>query len=901
MKKVFSLDKGWKLKKEIDILKSGLDDYFNMFDSDAKTGMSSDARGNSYYDGDWDGVNLPDDWNTREKCSKDFEDNTHGHKPRGVVWYRKTFSMDKEFEDKRIFLKFEAIAIKSDIWLNSIKIVHSESGYTPIYVEVTDFIRTDRQNCLAVRCDNTVKEGWWYEGGGIYGNTWLIVADRALLTENGTFIHSEKISDDTWNVKLDIEIDTPETTVMDEAYQLFIVSKELGVRESIAAAKSKNTLDLAIYNPILWDIENPKLYEFEIKLMFYGEIVDTIRIQHGFRTIQFDSKKGFFLNEKSVKLKGVCIHHDFAGVGIAVPYEIQRYRIQKLKEMGCNAIRTSHNPQLENFYRACDEMGILVMDEVRHFSSTTECLEQLKTFIRRDRNHPCVIMWSIFNEEPLQCTTIGKKIARTMKKLVYELDGTRPVTGGMNGPMEIEGVVKEIDIVGFNYGQYEYDEFHEIYPDIPIIGSETASYLTTRDTVETKAPYLSSFGNVLFENLHKWSANIGDTWKYIDERDFVAGGFDWTGFDYRGECGGYPEAVCNFGAMDLCGFPKGAFYWHKVIWEDTPQIYLSPYWNYTPDAQVQVVCYSNCDEIEVFLNDEKIYSGKHDKYRMSIIDTVYKPGTLKAVGYRNGEVVAEHILSSPSGERRLILQPARSVITNRHDDWDVVDVFLTDEKGTVIADASEEVRFDVEGGSVIGVGNGDICFHEEEKRNFINLFHGCAQLIVAGEKDLEITARCDELIGFCNIKVNESDSVEYVLNENIQIEIASWRQSDVQGHYIEEQFIADLMFAWIPTTVGYGKNLLYSGKQGFSEVCGQVMLTPNMREKKFAVVFEKIQGNVDIYLDHDFAGGFIDGEHIVIPIDMQKYEDSLVVSVVFKLEGSDCGIVGNVYIAEIDA
>lgn len=329
-----------------------------------------------------------------------------------------------------------------------------------------------------------------------------------MLSEYGTFIRSKKLNANKWQLNIDVEAEIP-----NNEYTIEISSDDLNINKVIHA-NNKNTIEVNVTNPEYWSINNPKLYEITIKLINNNEIADIKKIKHGFRTIRFDSENGFFLNDEPTKLKGVCIHHDFACIGIAIPYEIQLYRIQRLKEMGCNVIRTSHNPQLEGFYQACDELGVLVMNEVRHFSSTVECLNQLKTFILRDRNHPCVILWSIFNEEPLQCTAIGRQIAKTMKNTINTLDGTRPVSGGMNGPMEIEGVIKELDVIGFNYVQYEYNEFHSIYPNIPIISSETASYLTTRDTIFNNPPYLSSFGNILYENLHKWSANIGDTWKY---------------------------------------------------------------------------------------------------------------------------------------------------------------------------------------------------------------------------------------------------------------------------------------------------------------------------------------------------------------------------------------------------
>ena len=885
MKKIISLDKGWKFKKESDIFSSELKDYFNMFESNTKTGMSSDARGNSFFDNDWDNVDLPDDWNTRENADIEFEDRCHGHKPKGAVWYRKSFKLKHFIEGKRIFLKFDAIAINSEIWFNSIKIAQSESGYTPIYVEVTDFIKPDRQNCISVRCANSVKEGWWYEGGGIYGNTYLIIADKAMLSEYGTFIRSKKLCDNKWQLSIDIEAEIP-----DNDCSIEISSGELNINKTIHA-NSKNAIEVNVDAPECWDINNPKLYEITIKLICGNKITDIKKIKHGFRTIRFDSDNGFFLNDKHIKLNGVCIHHDFACVGIAVPYEIQLYRIQRLKEMGCNAIRTSHNPQLEGFYRACDELGILVMNEARHFSSTAECLNQLKTFILRDRNHPCVILWSIFNEEPLQCTTVGRKMAKTMKNTVNALDGTRPISGGMNGPMEIEGVIKELDVIGFNYVQYEYDEFHAIYPNLPIIGSETASYLTTRDTVSNKPPYLASFGNTLYENLHKWSSNIGETWKCINDRNFVCGGFDWTGFDYRGESGDFPACVCNFGAMDLCGFPKGSFYWHKVIWDSSPQVYLSPYWEYEEGQTVSIACYSNCDYIEIYLNNTLVHSAEHDKYNMDIINIAYVPGELKAIGYINGKIAANHLLNTPSEKRMIVCEPVNGSLVN---------VYLTDENRNIIHNSSDEIKFNVTGGKIIGVGNGDICNCNAEQTDRVRLFHGCAQLAVCGSDTVEITAATGNIKGTCTVHPSADPDLEYVLNEPSEIDVAPWRQSDVQSAYIEKEFIADLMFAWIPTTVGYGKNLLYSGKTGYAEICGQFNITDNMKGCNLYIIFEEIQGDADIYFNKDFIGAFKNEKDVRIPIDTNRYCGSVTVSVILKLTGGDCGLTGNVYVAESD-
>lgn len=375
----------------------------------------------------------------------------------------------------------------------------------------------------------------------------------------------------------------------------------------------------------------------------------------------------------------------------------------------------------------------------------------------------------------------------------------------------------------------------------------------------------------------------------IDDRNFVCGGFDWTGFDYRGESDAFPACVCNFGAMDLCGFPKGSFYWHKVIWDSSPQVYLSPYWEYEIGQIVRIACYSNCDYVEIYLNNDLIYSVEHNKYKMETIELKYNPGELKAIGYINKKSVAQHILNTPSDKRMIVVEPVAENIVN---------VYLTDENHNIIHTSFDEVMFNISGGKIVGVGNGDICNCNAEHTNTVKLFHGCAQIVVSGYHNIEVTASLGDITGKCNIELNIDDSTKYILNESVQIDIATWRQSDVQESYIEDKFIADLMFAWIPTTVGYGKNLLYSGKIGYSEICGQFNITDNMKKCNMAVIFEEIQGDADIYFNKDLVAQCEDEKDIKIPIDMNKYSKSITISVVFKLKGCDCDLSGNVYVIQ---
>lgn len=883
MKEIYEIQEGWKFRIERKKTETAIDDYFDMYRQDSKTGVSADERGSAFFDNDWQTVALPHDWCSFEAADSGDRDSGQGYKPQGVVWYRKHITLTDAFDNKRVFLKFDAIAIQSVIWFNGIKVAESSSGYVPVTVEVTDFLEIGKQNCISVRVDNTVKEGWWYEGGGLCGKAYLIATEKSRFRDDGIYVFGDKQPNGRWKVTVRAEVE-PDSA--DGSLFLEAGCEELGISGGKPAGEY-NELTFETNIGQVWDIESPKRYSFRVRLRKDGKVIEEAVIRTGFRTVEFDPERGCFLNGRHIKLKGVCIHHDFAGVGIALTDDIQRYRVRRLKEMGCNAIRCAHNPHQASLYRACDELGVLVLDEARHFSSTAERMEQLETFIRRDRNHPSVIAWSLFNEEPLQCTITGEKMFRKMKALVNRLDGTRPVSGAMNGPMESQGVIKAMDMMGFNYIPYEYDEFHGAYPRMPIWGSENSSYMTTRGVTEKEENRRRCFTDYPGENLYQWSANIGDTWKMVDERDFVMGAMDWTGFDYRGECGPYPSTVSSFGAMDLCGFPKDSYYWHQVIWKEEKQVHLSPRWNGIAGERTAFACYSNCDHVVIRINGEIVHDGPHSKYDRILVDTIYRPGTVIAEGYVNGIPAAKEEMKSYG-------DPFALKITAESES--IVSVSVVDRQGNRVEDADDEVTFRAEGGVVLGVGNGDNCFVNAERADRVKLFYGRALAVVNGAREtVRVTVSAPGLESdSCLLRKEIKDSRE-LPKEKLKVYVPVWRQSDVQETYIEARHISDLMFAWIPTTVGYGKNMLYSGKTGFSEVCGQLPVGENRENGSVTLVFEKIDGSADIYLNRDFVVGVQDEKNIRIPIDGKKYVNP-VVSVVFKLSGGDCGISGKVYL-----
>lgn len=897
MKKIYSMNSDWKFKIIKENENTHMEDYFDMFSNNSKTGAAADMRGNSYYDEAWEDTELPNDLSLFEKASAE-NSASQGYKPPMKAYYRKNFTLDNSFENKKIFLKFDAIAVCSTIYINGIKLHSSSSAYTPITIDITDFIEINKQNSLCVYVSSTPNEGWWYEGCGIYGNTYLIACDRCHLIEYGTFVKTANIEKNKWKLELSSEISehTPNTRLEYEINGLFKTEAEY--------KDGKYRSEIIIDNPDLWSPDFPNLYTLNVRLYNKDELSDTEDISVGFRTVTFDTEKGCCINSVPIKLKGVCLHHDHAGVGIAVPYDLHVFRLKKLKEMGCNAIRTSHNPQLKEFYKACDELGFLVMNEVRHFSSTSECLSQLETFIRRDRNHPCVIMWSMFNEEPLQCTKIGKNMVRSMKAVIEKHDGTRPVTGGMNGPFESEGVVECVDIMGFNYMQYGYDEFHKLYPNLPIMGSETGSYLSTRYTSETCMEDLKrcSFGNVLGENLCAWSATPEDTWKNIEERNFVIGGFYWTGIDYKGECGAFPSVVSSFGAMDICCFPKDNFFRHKSVWSEQPVLNAVPYYF---DDCTRINCYSNCDRLEVYTDGKLFDSFENNKFapRPVIVDKDCK--SVEITGLTNGQKVISTAVEKHSKGTSLKLEPSCDCLTTAKDSLCIINICLTDDNNNVDLDADNIVKISVTGGAkLIGVGNGNNTCRDLDKSDTIPMFHGCCQAIVASdgsENNAEITITCQNTDSQ-TITLSKTQAVRLpeIHGEPCQISIMSWRASDVHDCYPEDKNIANLMFAWIPTTVGYGKSLMFSKKHGYGIIAGQFIAPTPVDGKKPVIVFEKILGSFDIYFNKTLVKKHIDcNNEIILDIPQELHGKNIILTIVFEINGEDCGIPGTVYVKTI--
>jgi beta-galactosidase len=733
----------------------------------AKQGPDSgDAAQAKFDDSAWREINLPHDWAVELPFAhKDVKlvpdehgmvwDNAanHGYKPLGrdypetsVGWYRRTFTLDPADIGKRISLEFDGVFRACFVMVNGYIVRQHDGGYTPFAIDITDFLNTDATpNVIAVRVDASLGEGWFYEGAGIYRHVWLVKTNPVHIARYGVWA----------NARTDGSVEV-ETTIVndgdqDQAITVMAAVQRDGVPDVPNPDMASANLNVPAHGTAVcrqvvkvqahrrWTLEDP--VTFPVAIFIYraagGEALDTDTIRIGFRDIRFDPDQGFFLNGKPVKLKGTCNHQDHAGIGAAVPDAIWTYRLQCLKDMGCNAIRTSHNPPAPELLDACDRMGILVIDETRMMTSSEQGLDDLSTMIRRDRNHPSVILWSIGNEEPQQGTERGAHIARTMKARVRELDPTRGITAAMDGGYG-EGITEVLDVIGFNYRDNRIDDFHAKFPKIPIIGTETAS------TVATRGEYVNDPARHIvqaYDTEAPWWANTAEGWwPHFDAKPYIGGGFIWTGFDYRGEPTPYsawPSISSQFGVLDTCGFPKDNYYYYRAWWRPEPLLHLFPHWNWEgrEGQTIPVWAYSNCDEVELFVNGRSMGRKAMARDRHVEWQVAYAPGRIEAYGYKAGKVVLKDARETAGPAARIVLSADRSALTADGRDCAVIRAEVVDARGRPVPRAANMVTFSVTGpAAVIGVGNGDPNCLEADKASKRSAFNGLCCAILQTQK-----------------------------------------------------------------------------------------------------------------------------------------------------------------------
>jgi beta-galactosidase len=754
VRETLSLDKGWRFH-EGDIEIPWPTSNNNTYDW-TKTGAAGGPAGITYDDTQWPVVSVPHDFVSFQPVGKD-DNGAQGFRPRGFAWYRNTLRFEESDRGKHIELQLDGISTLATIWFNGTVVCRSTSGYISNYIDLTPFVVYGDVNTLAIRVDAHFMEGWWYEGGGMYRHAWIVKRNPVHIKTDGVYAFPVK-SGDGWTIPVEVTLfnaagDTAAVEVVSE-----LRDASGAVLKTARATASVPTLDEAVARlsldyatPKLWSTDEPNLYTVHTRVLQNGKLVDESIVETGFRTLHFDAQKGLFLNGKHIKVQGVCNHQDHAGVGVAIPDALWAFRLKKLKELGVNGLRCSHNAPSNVFLKLADRLGFLVMDENRNFNPSPDQLEQLKWMVRRDRNHPSVYLWSVFNEEPMEGTEQGAELVKRMSAAVKQLDRNRPVTAAMNaGMFEPHNVSQVVDVVGFNYQQDKYDEFHAKHPDLPLYSSEDTSAFMTR------GEYISDRdGRHVIASYDDDAAPWGEThlaaWKAIGQREFIAGGFVWTGFDYHGEPTPltWPANSSVFGIMDLCGFEKAAFYMHQAQWvKDRPVLWLIPHWNWKAGDNVRVMAMTNLDEVELSLNGKVISRQKADPWAMNTWHVPFAPGRLQAVGFKDGKPVAKTFVETAGEAAALKVTPERSTAAGDGIDVLTVRVEAFDAQGRPVPQAMNVCTFEVSGGDIIGVGNGDQDSLESEKGNKRKLFNGLAQVIVQtreGAGKLTVTARADGL------------------------------------------------------------------------------------------------------------------------------------------------------------
>ncbi|MGA2352411.1 MAG: beta-galactosidase GalA [Terracidiphilus sp.] len=717
-----------------------------------KTGNFAFAK-TKFDDSKWRALNLPHDWAVELPFVHDMAQNSHGYKPLGrrypetsVGWYRREFDIPASDLGRRITVEFDGAFRDVLIFVNGCFIGRNDNGYAPFRFDLTDFLTYGAKNCIVARVDASFGDGWFYEGAGIYRHVWLTKTDALHLGKSESYVRTTLRNDAAvLTLGAVVQNEGKQSESSKVSWQILDASGQK-VATAEAAAQSIETDGSASFvatatlaNPMLWSVDAPNLYSAIVTVEAGGKARDAERVSFGVRTAVFDADKGFFLNGKPLKIQGTCNHHDHAGVGAAVPDRLQWFRLGVLREMGCNAVRTSHNMPTPEWVEACDRMGMMMMCETRQMSSSPEGMAQLETMIKRYRNSPSIILWSIGNEEwQLQndMAEEGAKIAATMVRRCHELDPTRVVSAAVNGSNE-KGVSEALDIIGFNYQLQYPDDFHKKNPKRPIYGSETASAFATRGVYSTDP--LRNTESAYDVNPARWGETAEEWWKFYATREWEAGGFMWTGLDYRGEPTpyGWPSVNSQFGVIDMCGFPKDSFYYYKAWWSAEPVLHLFPHWNFEgrEGEEISVWAHSNLNEIELFVNGKSQGSQKVPRLGHVEWKVKYEAGVIEARGSKDGKVVLTEKRETTGPTVSIRLTADRTTINADGEDVAILTVEALDKEGRAVPTASNLIGFKVSGdGALIGVGNGDPNCQESDKDPRRSLFNGLAEVIVQGTR-----------------------------------------------------------------------------------------------------------------------------------------------------------------------
>jgi beta-galactosidase len=771
-------------------------------------------------DSHWRKLNLPHDWGIEGPFKQEYPGETGKLPWWGAGWYRKYFRIPDQDKGKQIYLDVDGAMAYAAVWLNGEFVGGWPYGYSSWRLDLTPYIKFGVNNVIAIRLDNPPNSSRWYPGGGIYRNVWLVKTGPVAAAHWGTFITTPEIAKDSASVNIRVNVDNrspAEANIKLSAEIYELDSKDQKSAHPVASTESSDlkatpdsitegTLSATVHQPKLWSIKNPNRYLAVTTLTQSGRAIDSYETPFGIRIIKFTADNGFLLNDQRISLNGVCDHHDLGALGSAINIRALERQLEILKEMGCNAIRTSHNPPAPELLDIADRLGFVVMDEafdcwVRGKTRNDYHLlfpdwheKDIRALVRRDRNHPCVVLWSIGNEIAEQGSPAGHKVAAELASIVHSEDSTRPVTAGCNNyNAGFNGFQKQVDVFGYNYKPLDYGKVRATNESLPLFGSETASCISSRGEYFFPVGTNKNGGKADFQmssyDLYAPPWATPPDWEFHgqDEFPYVAGEFVWTGFDYLGEPTPYNSDASNllnftdpdekarmakeleeigkihvpsrssyFGIVDLAGFKKDRFYLYQARWRpDLPMAHILPHWNW-PDRVGQttpVHVYTSGDEAELFLNGKSL--GKQKKgqyeYRLHWDEVSYLPGELKVVAYKNGKKWATDTMKTTGPATKLLLSPDRATIKADGRDLSYVTVTIADKSGLLVPRSKNRIIFSITGpGEIVATDNGNAIDLESFQSKERNAFNGLALAIIrsTGEPgSIIVTAEAAGLAG----------------------------------------------------------------------------------------------------------------------------------------------------------
>lgn len=762
-----------------------------------------------YNDKTWRTLDLPHDWAIEGDFMATAPSGASGGAlPGGIGWYRKHFNVTKADKGKKLFIDFDGVYMNAKVWINGHELGQRPYGYSSFRYDLTPHLNYGGDNVVAVRVDNSDQpNSRWYSGCGIYRHVYLVSTDNVHVSHWGTWINAEVQASGAAVFKLDVELDNETgkskkvmvvNTLLDAAGKA-VGSSSSAVKLPAGASRKAVSQSMTLKNPQLWSVERPYIYKVRTQVKVGGKVVDEYYTNTGVRSFRFDAEKGFFLNGKNMKINGVCQHHDMGCLGAAVNEDALYRQLKMLRDMGANAVRCSHNPPAPELLNMCDTMGLIVMDEsfdmwhrrktkndyARFFDKWAE--RDLTDLVRRDRNHPSILMWSIGNEVLEQwssadadnltaeqanlilnaghdASTLAKDgeelspnsiLTRNLCNIIRRLDNTRPITAGCNEPDPGNHLFKSgaLDIIGFNYHHEWVKDVPKNFPGKPFIFSESVSALQTRDYYmmpsdsvrkapqEWWMPYTDpSFQCSAYDNMHaSWSSTHEQTWDVVKHNDFVGGQFIWTGWDYIGEPTpyGFPARSSYFGIIDLAGMPKDVYYMYQGEWTDRQVCHLFPHWNWLDGQQIDLWCYyNNADEVELFINGKSQgvrTKGAHDYHVMWRV--TYEKGEAKVVARKNGKVVATDVRRTAGAPHHIRLTADKTSLAANGKSLSFVNVDIIDADGNVCPWAENQVFFELSGAARLdGVDNGNPASMERFKDNRRKAFFGRCLAVVRSAK-----------------------------------------------------------------------------------------------------------------------------------------------------------------------